>query len=196
MSKKGLSDLLREEVAKEKDSETEEANPVAAVEPASPWEEAEPPPPATAPASRLTKAQLEGRVAELTVTLEKAGEGEKALQNQINDLESELEAQKDLINSLEAKLEQASLLAGELAAQKTLVEKLEAELAEQKQLVGKLYAELQQVQQQEKLAEISVPELPPKKAFPAAIQPRPIGRSTIPSQPSPALSNEDIGWFD
>lgn len=200
MSRKRLSDLVREEVGRE--AEREEAAAEVATEPTAQSGDS------STPAIQAETGELDARVAELTAALEAAHGREDSLNSQIMALEAELQAQKDLVKTLSEKLEKAGKLETALAEQKALVKKLYSELQEaqtiqtgldeQKQLVQKLYAELEQFRQP--LTEVSVPEKSQKlvhkmKIF-SAIEPRPVGGFTVPAQPSPRLSSEDIGWFD
>ena len=208
MTKKRLSDLVREEVDRESKGTDEVPVSPATETPAPPTEEISPPPKSPARRSRLTKAQLEEELKEVTAALELAHQRENSLKNQVQALELELESQKDRIETLESQLEQGTQLEKALEEQKSLVEKLyaelkqaeavESELAEQKQLVEKLYAELKQAQQKEKDSQADSTEgkLMWKKKLPMGIAPRPIAPISVPPQPSPKLSNEEIGWFD
>jgi chromosome segregation ATPase len=196
MSRKRLSDLVREEVGRE--ASTVEVDTDLTSESGE----------STIPESRGETAQLEAKVADLIVDLEAARGRESAISSQVVALEAELEAQKDLVRTLSEKLEKTETLEVELAEQKALVNKLyselqeaqtvAAELAEQKQLVEKLYTELEQLRQP--VPESPAPEKSQKLArkpdISSAMEPRPVGGFTVPPQPSPRLSNEDIGWFD
>ena len=146
----------------------------------------------------------------MTAALAASRGRESALESQVEALEAELQKGKGLIKNLSEKLEKTEALEVELAEQKVLVNKLyselqeaqtvvlELELEEQKQLVQQLSAELEQLRQSVK--ETIVPEKPQKLArrmeISSAMDPRPIGSYAVPTQPSPRLSNQDIGWFD
>lgn len=204
MTRKRLSDLVREEVNPAPESESVPTNLAAAEALASET------PIKPRPRSRATKTDLEGTVTELTAALEATNQRANELQNQVAFLESELAAQKKLAQSLQLELQQASQMQAALEEQKVLVgdlhaklqqaQALESELEEQKQLVRKLYAELQQAQQNPVLENQPEPPQPQgsilQKTSSYAISSRPIGYSIRARQPSPILSNEEIGWFD
>lgn len=196
MSRKRLSDLVREEVGREAAAAEVEIEATTEVEVSS------------IPENRQEKSELEAKIADLTAFLAASRERERALDSQVGALEAELQQQKAFVKKLSDKLEKTELLEVELTEQKALVKKLYAELQEaqsvqveleeQKQLVHQLSAELQQLQPP--IKEINAPErtqnLARKIEISSAMEPRPLGSFTVPPQPSPQLSNEDIGWFD
>ncbi|MGH2413408.1 MAG: hypothetical protein ACRDEA_06900 [Microcystaceae cyanobacterium] len=198
MTKKRLSDLLREEAQKVPESEAtatdstepEEANPSAKT-------------PATSNRSRKT-------IKELTTELEAAREHANSLQEKVTELESELAKQKTLIKKLQTQSEQTEQLQATLEEQKILVSKLYAELQQveaaksqievQKQQIEKLSAELEKAQQEPLLQEEPEPveslKLALKNNSSNKLALRLSGRFIASEQSSTRLSNEDIGWFD
>ena len=181
MTRKRLSDLVREEVDRESTTGADSQPQVdASKETVSTTETTKLPSRKTTNLSRLTKAQLEVKINELTSALTTAQQQESSLQNQLESLESELHTQKGIVQTLQTQQKESK--------------ELETELEEQKQLVQKLYAQLQQVEleQQEASSAVTSQELSLSKPPSYAIQRRPISRS----QPAPPLSNEEIGWFD
>ena len=196
MSRKRLSDLVREEVGKEAATAEVEIEATAAIEVSS------------IPEVREQTSELEAKVADLTAALAGSRGRESTLANQVGALEAEVQQQKELVKNLSEKLEKTEALEADLIEQKALVKKLYTELQEsqsvvveleeQKQLVKQLSAELEQLQQS--IRETTVPQKPQKLArrmeISSAMEPRPIGSFSVPTQPSPRLSNQDIGWFD
>ena len=196
MSRKRLSDLVREEVGKEAATAEVEIEATAAIEISSISE------------IREQTSELEARVADLTAALAGSRGRESTLASQVEALEAEVQQQKELVKKLSEKLEKTEALELDLIEQKALVNKLYSELQEsqsivveleeKKQLVKQLSAELEQLQQS--IRETNVPQKTQKLArrmeISSAMEPRPIGSFSVPTQPSPRLSNQDIGWFD
>jgi predicted RNase H-like nuclease (RuvC/YqgF family) len=159
---------------------------------------------------KTTQARSEDKVKELTADLESANRRANSLEEQVASLQSQLETQRNLIETLQSKLEQITQTETELEENKKLVEKLyselqkaesvQLELEEQKQLVRELSAQLQQAQHEQDFevasdsshsTELQLATIPNY-----GLQRRPIGRFIASSQPPTILSNEDIGWFD
>ncbi len=140
MSKKSLSDLLREEVHKTKTSTSESSEPHELPAQSShrlgPTEDtsmnspmnlakgesakvgASPTPPKPVSSSHLTKAELEGKVVSLTEALvlaqQFAAEQESSLAQQITQLESTVAEQHQSIQQLQVSLDQARSIKSEL----------------------------------------------------------------------------------
>jgi chromosome segregation ATPase len=196
MSRKRLSDLVREEVVREAATAEVEIETTTAIEVPS------------IPENRQETPELEAEIADLTAALAASRERERALDSQVGDLEGELQQQKALVKNLSDKLEKTEALEAELTEQKALIKKLyselqeaqsvRVELEEQKQFVQQLSAELEQLKPP--IQQITAPEklqkLARKIEISSAMEPRPLGSFSVPPQPSPQLSNEDIGWFD
>ncbi|MGF1481354.1 MAG: hypothetical protein ACFB4I_18045 [Cyanophyceae cyanobacterium] len=219
MTKRNLSDLIREEAHKApQEKEMDSANEGATAE--------EPP---RARAKRTTKAQLEEMVAELTETLAAANQQADTLQKQVNALEKTLQEQKIWGQTLQQQLQEASSVQEKLNEQKLVNQNLQqelqqtrarnSELEKQEQLVHKLRAEVTELQQQRKKnqeelqqmrtrdaelehqqAQAALPQQtpsqepePPVKLSRVVygLRHRPLGRSN-----SQSLSDQDLGWFD
>lgn len=160
MTKKRLSDLLREEVQKSEDAATPTSNQADSESaPAAQTESADQGPAtldvvaeevvetdatdsaeeagAKKRTSRTTKAELDQMVTELEQDLEATRDREAALQKQVADLQADLQEQQVLVRQLTAKLEPAN----------QRVNSLKSELEEHKSLVKRLQTDLQQVDQ-------------------------------------------------
>lgn len=153
MSKKRLSDLVREEVVREASAAEVDIDIDSTTTTSSIANIAE---------IREETAELKAKVTELTAALEATLRREERLKSQVAALEAELKEQKDIVKTLSGKLEKA----GEIEAG----------------------IEVSALEKSQKLSH--------KMDVLSAIEPRPVGGFTIPAQPSPQLSNEDIGWFD
>ncbi|MEA5511137.1 hypothetical protein VB715_15290 [Crocosphaera sp. UHCC 0190] len=161
--------------------------------------------------SRMTKAQLDELVSELTTTLDAEKERVNTLQTEINTLETTVKQQDELVSHLQEQLTQVEQHKTEVNEQKQLVEKLyaqlqqkdeiAAQLAEKEQIIETLQAELNQVQKTIKPAPKSQEIVAPKKVYQEsalARQARELEAFTAPSSASQQkeLTNQDIGWFD
>jgi predicted RNase H-like nuclease (RuvC/YqgF family) len=196
MSKKDLSDLIREEAQKAPTSTNPDNKPQKTDEPTSAK--------STSTRRRRTTANQSNpsdEVKILKADLEASEQGAKALQEKINALEAELEAQKNLAQTLQSKLQQTTQVEAELEEQRKIVEKIYLELDEQKQLVTKLYAELQTIEPEKKVEQPqpksanSSTQLIPQSTSKTAIQYRP-SRPIASNNSETNLSDDVIGWFD
>lgn len=217
MTRKRLQDLVREEVQKASENETQSdraSTNLKEINQSSP--DIETPAQSKPTKSSARKAtntnndrtESQKKIEDLTAVLKSAEGRSIELQDRITSLEVELETQKNLVEKLQTELEQKNKVRQELETQQKLVEKLRTELkqveemqsefAGQKQLIEKLYAELQKAQQQEEKTEkITSPQpIIQNKSRYYSIIPRPIGRIASNERSSSALSNEEIGWFD
>jgi len=140
--------------------------------------------------------QMEARIDRLNQELSQ----EKA---QVSQLQEQLTEQKALVKTLTTDLSQAKKhqQALEVAQQKIqdlnkqikLLEPLKQDLESQQTLINKLYAEIQTLQTTLEKAQATLPDpIPVNNAF-ALVLPT---RYVAPGQPDTHLSNEDIGWFD
>ncbi|ACK65340.1 conserved hypothetical protein [Rippkaea orientalis PCC 8801] len=218
MTKKSLSDLLREEAAQNVDVEVNNSDPMQETPDTNPSSEQG----SMTNLKRMTKAQLEAKVKELMEALETTNQPNNSLENELEkqkalaktlqlDLEKaqqsqrELEDQKALVKTLQLDLEKAQQSQRELEEQKQLVEKLyiqlqkaeemTAQFDEQKQIIEELKTELAQTKQPQKLEPESQAMVLQKKET-VMSQPRSLGRYIAPPTPDKVLTNEDIGWFD
>lgn len=200
MTKKRLSDLLREEVSKDVENEAVVTTPT---------ETEETPKTTTSRSRRTTPSAQDKKVVELTEALALAKEQVNTLQTQLKSLETELEDQKSLVQTLQKQLEQQDEQKTLTTHLSTQLDEAQTELEQEKQLVEKLYVELQKIQlkpltqpEPEPLESpepsqlLQTPEPPQplavKKVQSYEIRPRFVAPSSSPAH----LSNDDIGWFD
>src|ERR671933_1104083 len=120
MTKKRITDLLRQEAQKLPDAEGTPVIEVTAEEVPEQDAEAEEelstnmPNNSGARRTNLTKADLEATVTQLRSALEQAQQKESSLQQQIADVQSDLDEQKTFVQKLQKELEKANQLKGEL----------------------------------------------------------------------------------
>ena len=204
MSKKSLSDLVREEVGREAVRETSESRLEKTVQKTQSEQSAKP-----SARSRVTKVQLEAKVSELMASLAAIEANEFSLTEEIKSLKSQLQAEKKKVKTIQQQAQKNEQLEADLLAQKELINKLYSEIKKGNDTTEELEKQKKINQELEsKLAEsrkITVPSQPkPKsnklmvrKPRPLAMPPnRPIGRLVKSNQSSSRLSNDDIGWFD
>lgn len=204
MSKKNLSDLLKEEVQPT-------PAPEAAVEEAAKAPDS--PTPSRSTRQRgPTKADLEKQVAELEAALQAATTAatakEAELTQTIAELQQDLDAQQTRLFELKDGLEQAEKAAQEKAAQ---LETAIAELEEAKQVILKMSTAAAPPEPQASAppAPISVPTRPtapaPRPALSVKMMRRggekgipeyAIRRGEQPAKTQAMLSEEEIGWVD
>lgn len=209
MSKKRLSDLLREESEELPNQDTPNNNhiTVEAKEDSAAENNSKAAQPAAQTRSRRSKTNYEKTIAELKNVIEQVNEQTNDLQNQVGSLQSELQTQKDLVTNLSNQLQQVKEIQEANQAQKTEIEKLQTdlqqfkqsqtELEERQQFLQKAYTQLQQAQaestqkptQQAQTEQVSLVRR-------SARPPRPIGGSIVNQQSSQGLSKEEVGWFD
>ncbi|MEA5535828.1 hypothetical protein [Crocosphaera sp. XPORK-15E] len=161
--------------------------------------------------SRMTKAQLDELVTELTTTLDAEKERVNTLQTQINALETDVKQKDELVSHLQEQLTQAEQHKTEVNEQKQLVEKLyaqlqqkdeiTAQLAEKEQIIESLQAELNQAKTTIQPAPKSQQIVASKKAAQESVlarQARELEAYTSPPSASQQkeLTNQEIGWFD
>jgi predicted RNase H-like nuclease (RuvC/YqgF family) len=188
MTKKRLSDLLREEV----NPQNEELLAIPQVQSASPAE--------TAP----TMPDFQSELAIAQTMIDRLTEALSQEKAKVGQLQGELEAQKALIKTLTADLsqskkEQKALDVVHQQKVKDLTEQvktllpLKVELESRQDLVNKLYEEIQRLETTlEKAQTTALASVLPSDTF-ALVVP---ARYVAPTQPSTHLSNDDIGWFD
>lgn len=139
MTKKRLSDLLREEVEKPSEAELEQTQQVVQAQPEAPNNATDAetlkelsmttsentPEKATTRKSHPTKADLESTITEMEAALQEGEEREVALKQQVADLQAELKKQKDFVQKLQEYLEQATQLKTELEQARKAATQLE-----------------------------------------------------------------------
>ncbi|MFE4105860.1 hypothetical protein [Almyronema epifaneia] len=211
MTKKRLSDLLREEVDK-----PEETAAAQSAEAATSSAESQPPPAqpasqaagetqATSRSSRSrgpTKADLEKRVSELETALAEARDRETDITQRTEGLKSDLSKQQTLIFQLKEKLEKSEAAAKETTQQ--LDETTQA-LSEAKKTILHLTEAAKAPPTQVKTSP-AAPELQPaaaptpaKQRQPLALSSRPpaaLPRYVAPSAQPKMLTDDEIGWVD
>lgn len=184
MTKKQLTDLLREEVQKPPEAELErsedEAQPAAdqvSDRTAVASETASTRVRRTSP----TKAELENTVAELKAALAAAQE-DTGWQQQLADLQAELQEQRQIVNKLKADLEKANQIQLELEQAKAVIRSLSE--VNDDQLAQNIDA-LKKQDQKSSPVNLHVSSLPYHSLQHKAHQPL-----------STDLSDSDIGWVD
>lgn len=188
MTKKSLSDLLREET--NTTSETVEKTPENPTVPHN--------------RSRMTKAQLDELITQLNQALDAEKKQVDALKSQVKTLEDEIKNERTLTSRLQTELKEAEDYQSQLSEQKELVEKLytqlqqkeelATELAEKNELIASLQSQLQETPK-------SLATIPSSEEL--VVQETALTRQAKELEPfaSPAISakpltNDDIGWFD
>lgn len=194
MTKKSLSDLLREEAFSDVPRNTSETTQGKSTQ-------VFPSSQTTIDSSlrRMTKAQLEVKIKELTKTLDKTNQ-------QISDLQTSLEQEKILVTTLQLDTQKVNQYQTELEEQKQLIEKLYMQLQKREEMAVKL-AEQQQVIDELKaqVAQKSIPSQSSLKSQAAMVLKtkeshrsllRSLRRHVAPSSSNEKLTDENIGWFD
>lgn len=191
MTKKSLTDLLREEAQKSPAPEAEAIEEAASepLEPNPTQSETEPiyettnePSQGNTAAPRAkripTKAELETTVSELSEALQAAHRKENSLQQQIANLQSDLQEQKILLQKLQADLEPTNQIKAELEqARKVILQLLESS--------SKTTQETNTTKKENK--DTSSQKLGLKKLPQHSIQP---------DSPSGETFERNVGWFD
>jgi chromosome segregation ATPase len=189
MTKKSLSDLLREEAttASETSAETAETSN------------------ASVSRSRMTKAQLDNMITELTQDLDLCKKQVDDLQKQVKTLETEVKDEKDLSSRLQTQLKEAEDYQSQLNEQTKLVEKLYGqlqqkeelaiEIAKKNELILSLKAQLEPKQRTVSKPDSS-PGLVVQKETVLTRQAKELEPFAAPASSRKPLTNEDIGWFD
>ena len=188
MTKKSLSDLLREEATNPSETVSETTqNP-------------------TVPSnrSRMTKAQLDELITQLNQALEAQKKQVDTLQNQVKTLENEIQDERELSRNLQNELQAAEDYQSQLNEQKQLVEKLYTQLQQKEELAvelaekNELIATLQAKLKQEPLPLASTDSSQELVVQETALtrQAKELEPFTAPVLSSKPLTNEDIGWFD
>ena len=194
MTKKSLSDLLREEAFSDVPGNTSNTT-----QGKSPQVLLSSQSTTSRNLSRMTKAQLEVKIKELTETLDKTNQ-------RVSDLQTSLEQEKILVTTLQLDTQKANQYQTELEEQKQLIEKLymqlqkreemAVQLAEQQQVIDKLKAQVAQkpIPPQSSSKSQAAMVLKMEKSRPSDL--RSFGRHVAPSSSNEELTDENIGWFD
>lgn len=199
MKKPRLSDLIRDEASQTVKSEKtiEKTTPNTAM--------------SSTNRSRMTKAQLDELVTELSSALEASKKQVDTLQTQVNKLESELQQKTELVSHLQAQVKEVNQDQSELAEQKQLVEKLYAQLQqkeeiaiqleEKTQLIDSLKAELEQTKESapditQSSTIVAKKEIQQESALTRQARELEVFAAPPAAKQQKQLTNEDIGWFD
>lgn len=188
MTKKSLSDLLREET--NTTSETVEETSQIPTIPSN--------------RSRMTKAQLDELIIQLNQALEQEKQQVENLKSQVKTLENEIKKEKTLTSRLQTELQTAADYQSQFNEQKELVEKLYTQLQQKEELAIELAEKNELIASlQTQLQETSNTLAPPPSSPELVVQETALTRQAKELEPfaSPALStkpltNDDIGWFD
>ncbi|WP_009543799.1 hypothetical protein [Crocosphaera subtropica] len=188
MTKKELSDLIREEAKNNSESTSETLQT----------------PTVPSNRTRMTKAQLDELITQLNQALQQEKKQVDTLQHQVKTLETEINDERELSSRLQNELKEAEDYQSQLNEQKQLVEKLytqlqqkeelAVELAEKNELIATLQAKLQETPQPLATTESSQELLVKETAL--TRQARELEPFAAPASASKPLTNEDIGWFD
>ena len=208
MTKKNLSDLLKEEASTPDNSSADSTQPASSPAASAEAKETSTKSASTRSTSRLTKAELEKQITQLEADLKASQEREAVLTKQVKGLQGDLERQQGHVFELKDALEQAKSTA------KVDAEKLKTateELAEAKQVILKM------TKAAEKPVEKSTekPAVKPAESKPVLSvkmqsggdiyrgnrrlpPPKPIPEYAIEhgEQKNHMLSNDEIGWVD
>jgi predicted RNase H-like nuclease (RuvC/YqgF family) len=191
MTRRNLSDILRQEVKKETPEATEPDSKVSSAPPekatesktrkAAPISEPE-------KESEPAKEKYEAQITELKAALSQGAEHEKALQAQIKSLQAEVKHhQKDVV-TLEAQVAQGSGLKAELAEAKAVI----LQLSEANTLMSESLDALKssKTPQAQRKAPLSLRPLPSHSAQRTSVQ-----HSVAPANASKPKT-VDVGWMD
>ncbi|MFN9173187.1 MAG: hypothetical protein ACK58N_01360 [Synechocystis sp.] len=199
MSKKSLSDLLREEAKDPQMSPSE----VSAVSEASPVESPNPQVNTSAELSQLQAqlSQAQAQVDTLKATLQQEKSLGEDLKKQLGDCQKQdqkqvktLETAQQTIKTLEQNLKQEQSKVKTLQKELQAIAQLQTELEAEKTLVGKLYGKIQDLENS--LAATPAPSSASTSSTLALRPPAMPSRYIAPAQPPSNLTDEDIGWFD
>ncbi|WP_404785689.1 hypothetical protein [Altericista sp. CCNU0014] len=182
MTRRNLSDILRQEVQKE--ATESESKPSAA--------------PEKAAASRTRKAaasavprkdsepnegQFAAQITELKAALTQGAEREKDLQAQIDSLRTEVKRYQKEVGSFETQVAQVSVLKTELAEAKEVI----LQLSEANTEMGKT------------LDALKTPKAQPQRKAPLSLRPLPshsVQHSKAPTSNTGQSKSVDVGWMD
>jgi chromosome segregation ATPase len=183
MTRRNLSDILRQEVQKEAPDDAEkESKPsvTTAKAAASQTRKA-----AASPAkdSESANGQLAAQITELKAALAQGEEHEKDLQAQIKSLQAEVKRQQKEMGSLEAQVAQVSTLKKELTEAREVI----LQLSEANTEMGKT------------LDDLKTPKAQPQRKAPLSLRPLPshsMQHSKAPSGNASQSKSVDVGWMD
>ena len=183
MTRRNLSDVLRQEVTKDPaEAEVNEADPKAEST-------------ASAKSTRTQKAapaDQSDQLAELKVALTQGAEQEKALQTQIKALEASAKQQLKQIQSLEDQIEQVSQLKADLAEAREVI----LQLSESNTELTQTLEDMKPKQSKQPQRQPQKPLHPPKAR---ALAVRPLPQHSMQIKPTDAVDQPksiDVGWMD
>jgi len=174
-----------------------------------PWDDAPTEEAAPVP-SQPAHAELESKVTDLKNSLEASHQKEQALQQTVDELQSQLDEQKSLAKSLQTSLEKATKIQAELEqAQKAALQLAEAN----QKLIDEnkaLKAAQTQAESSKKASQLALQPPEAKKSSQLSVPPEMDGHDrfirqqaanhahpVFPNDPMPSgLTEQDIGWFD
>ena len=181
MTRRKLSDVLRQEVIKDAPEGSVQAQetPAKASTTKSTAQKA-----TVSPAKEDQSAQLK----ELKAALAQGAEQEKALHAQIKTLETDVKLKQKQIDTLESQMGQVSQLKADLAEAKEVI----LQLSEANTQMGKTLDELKQKPPQEK-----APSKAPLYRPPLSIRPNTLPYHSVRHGPTPPKPKSvDVGWMD
>jgi predicted RNase H-like nuclease (RuvC/YqgF family) len=188
MTRRNLSDILRQEVKKDSPEATEpdsKSSNTAAKASTSKTRKAVPST-EVVPENGAAQAQLTAQITELKAALAQGAEHEKELQTQIKSLQAEVKRHQKEVATLEAQAAQDA--------------KLKTELAEAKAVILQLSEANTQLS--ESLDALKAPKAPnaqPQRKAPLSLRPLPshsVQHSIAPSGAASKPKTVDVGWMD
>jgi chromosome segregation ATPase len=203
-SKRNLSDLLRQEAKQDRSATAPEAESSTATEQTTDDLTAD----LTADLTKLTKAQLLKHIEQLqsqqtlapvppnkpTQTDDSALVAKnQALTEQVKALEAKIAEQEQAIAKAEGTIK---TLKADASKQESDKEKLERALGKQQTLVDQLQAQIQTLEAQQQAKASQERTIEQDKALVLAKISSYQVNLQFPTQPTPSISPEDIGWFD
>ncbi len=219
MSKKRLSDLLREEISPDSGKSAESPSLSETIAPGTPSSSPQDISKSVTnktPAADVPKVATKSRSQpDQTAAAELAGvkAALQAEKNQVVQLTTQLAEQKQAvithsktletanqqIKNLEKRLKKEQSAVKRLTEQLTNLTTVQEALTAEKQLVSKLYAQIQHLEAESKKRRPPVSSSIAPAPKPASLTPLPrplTARYVAPVQPSSSLTDDDIGWFD
>jgi chromosome segregation ATPase len=185
MTRRNLSDILRQEVQKEapEDAEKESKPSATTAKAAASQTRKAAASPAPAKDSESANGQLAAQITELKAALAQGEEHEKDLQAQIKSLQTEVKRQQKEMGSLEAQVAQVSTLKKELTEAREVI----LQLSEANTEMGKT------------LDDLKTPKAQPQRKAPLSLRPLPshsMQHSKAPSGNASQSKSVDVGWMD
>ena len=192
MTRRNLSDILRQEVKKEtSETAAPEAQPDNAAGKATATKNRkEAPSPEPAQDSDAAQAQLTAQITELKAALAQGADHEKELQTQIKSLQAEVKRHQKEVATLEAQSAQDAKLKTELAEAKAVILQLSEANTQMSESLDALKAP--------KVSKAQ-PQPQPQRKTPLALRPLPshsVQHSIAPSGSASKPKSVDVGWMD